>query len=105
MSGRARFDCAGFFAPFCSPCALRCSAHALGFVFFGLCLCPGVLWLGVGGDHALFCMLFFASVLLMCSVFFSFQDLTTAEDEERTRGSGGAQWRGWLKGLLASLTR
>ena len=42
---------------------------------------------------------FFAAVLLLCSVFFSFQDLTTAEDEERTpdldleRLSGGAGWR------------
>ena len=45
---------------------------------------------------------FFASVLLLCSVFFSFQDLTTAEDEERTPGSGAAQWWGLLEGLLAS---
>ena len=72
--------------------------------FFGLCFCPGVLWLGVGGDHALLCMVFFAAVLL-CSVFFFLQDLTTAEDEERTPGSGAAQWRGWLEGLLASSTR
>ena len=42
-----------------------------------------MLWLGVGGDHALLCMVFFAAVLL-CSVFFFLQDLTTAEDEERT---------------------
>ena len=46
-----------------------------------------------------FCAWFFAAVLLLCSVFFSFQDLTTAEDEERTpdldleRLSGGAGWR------------
>ena len=62
------------------------------FWFFGLCFCPGVLWLGVGGDHALLCIVFFAAVLL-CSVFFFLQDLTTAEDEERTTGSGVAQWR------------
>ena len=59
-----------------------------------------MLWLGVGGDNALLCMVFFAAVLL-CSVFF-LQDLTTAEDEERTPGSGAAQWRGWLEGLLVS---
>ena len=58
-----------------------------------------MLWLGVGGNHALLCVVFFAAVLLLCSVFFSFQDLTTAEDEERTpdldleRLSGGAGWR------------
>ena len=58
-----------FFAPFCSHCPLRCSAQALGFGFFGLCFCPGVLWLGVGGDHALLCMVF---LLLFCCVQFSF---------------------------------
>ena len=63
-----------------------------------------MLWLGVGGYHALLCMVFFAAVLL-CSVFFFLQDLTTAEDEERTPGSGGPQWRGWLEGLLVSSTR
>ena len=59
-----------------------------------------MLWLGVwGGNHALLCMVFFAAVLLLCSVFFFLQDLTTAEDEERTpdldleRLSGGAGWR------------
>ena len=63
-----------------------------------------MLWLGVEGDHAHLCMVFFAAVLL-CSVFFFLQDLTTAADEERTPGSGAAQWRGWLEGLLASSTR
>ena len=93
-----------FFAPFCSPCLLRCSAQALGFGFFGLCFCPGVLWLGVGVTMHFFAWFFFAAVLL-CSVFFFLQDLTTAEDEERTPRSGAAQWRGWLEGLLASPTR
>ena len=70
----------------------------LGFAFALVCFGS------VGGvDHALLCMVFFAAVLL-CSVFFFLQDLTTAEDEERTPGSGAAQWRGWLEGLLASST-
>ena len=42
-------------------------------------MCFGSVW----GDHALLCMVFFAAVLL-CSVFFFLQDLTTAEVEERT---------------------
>ena len=59
-------------------------------------MCFGSVW---GVNHAFLCMVFFAAVLLLCSVFFSFQDLTTAEDEERTpdldleRISGGAGWR------------
>ena len=50
-----------------------------------------------------FCAWFFAAVVL-CSVFFFLQDLMTAEDEERTPGSGAAQGRVWLEGLLASST-
>ena len=71
------------------------------FWFLGLCFCPGVLWLSVWGDHALLSMVVFADVVL-CSVFFFLQDLTAAEDEERTPGFGAAQWRGWLEDLLAS---
>ena len=64
-----------------------------------------MLWVGVGGVTMHFCAWFFFAAVLLCSVFFFLQDLTTAEDEERTPGSGAAQWRGWLEGLLASSTR
>ena len=93
-----------FFAPLCSPCPLRCSAQALGFVFLGFVfalVCFGLVW----GVTMHFCAWFFASVFWLCSVFFSFQDPTTAEDEERTPGSGAAQWRGRLEGLLVSSTK
>ena len=66
----------------------------MGFAFALVCF--GSVW--GGGNHALLCMVFFAAVLLLCSVFFFLQDLTTAEDEERTpdldleRLSGGAGW-------------
>ena len=66
----------------------------LGFAFALVCF--GSVW----GVTMHFCAwFFFAAVLLLCSVFFFLQDLTTAEDEERTpdldleRLSGGAGWR------------
>ena len=83
-----------FFAPFCSPCPLRCSAQALGFGFFGLCFCPGVLWLGVGGYHALLCMVFFCC----CSVVFSFL-FSSGSDDSRGRGEDTWIWSGSVAGL------
>ena len=92
-----------FLPPFVPPAPLGVR-HSIRFCFFGLCFCPGVLWLGVGGDQALLCMVFLL-LFCCCSVFFSFQDPTTAKDEERTPESGAAQWWGWLEGLLASSTQ
>ena len=94
MSGRARFACAGIFAPFCSPCSLRCSAHALGFVFLGFAcalVCFGSVW----GVTMHFCAWFFR----VCSVVvFSFL-FCSGSDESRGRGDDTWIWSGSVVGL------
>ena len=63
------------------------------FWFFGLCFCPGVLWFGVGGDHALLCIVFFCC----CCVVFSF--LSSGSDDSRGRGEDTWIWSGSVAGL------
>ena len=101
MGGRALSACAGFFASFCSPCPLRCSAQALGFVFLGFAfalVCFGSVWGITMHFRAWFFLLLFC-----CCVQFSFlfrirrQPRTRRGHLDLERLSGGAGWRvSWL---------
>ena len=93
MIRSALFACAGFLQPFV-PLPLRCSAQAIGFGFFGLCFCPGVLWLGVTGDHALLCMVFL--LLFCCCIQFFF---FSGSDDSRGQGEDTWIWSGSVAGL------
>ena len=53
-----------------------------------------MLWLGVGGDHALLCMVFF--LLLFCCVQFFF---SSGSDDSRGRGEDTWIWSGSVAGL------
>ena len=90
MGGRAVFTCVGFFAPFCSPYPLRCSAQALGFGVLGFALalvCFGSVW----GVTMHFCAWFFC----FCSVVvFSF--LFLGSHDSRGRGEDTWIWSGPL---------
>ena len=85
MGGRALFACASFFAPFCSPCPLRCSAQALGFGFFWALLLPWCTLAWCGGDYALLCMVFFCccSVVGFSFLFSSGSDDSRGDDTRK----------------------
>ena len=69
------------------------------FWFFGLCFCPGVLWLGVGDDHALLCLVFFVcSIVVFSFLFFS------GSDDSRGRGEDTWIWSGSVAGLAGGST-
>ena len=80
--------------PVLFPLPPKVFGTGIRFWFFGLCFCPGVLWLGVGGDHALLCMVFFCC----CSVVFSFL-FPSGSDDRRGRGEDSWIWRGSVTGL------
>ena len=94
MGGRALSAGAGFFAPFCSPCPLRCSAQALGFVFLGFAFAL-VSFGSVWGVTMHFCAWFFCfcSVVVLSFLFFS------GSDDSRGRGEDTWIWNGSEAGL------
>ena len=89
MSGRALFACAGFFAPFCSPCPLRCSAQALGFGFYWALLLPWCALARCGVTMHFCAWLFcFCSVVVFSFLFFSGSDDSRGRGEDPWNGSG-----------------